>query len=163
MKHKTISLAALVFILTIFSLHAQSNEYQWNDNKISFNIPQTLTILQNTSNYYHAVSSDKLFSITMLPIEQTILDKNEWSSEVNSIARKLQFIGDQAKSGEFFKEGDLEGYYIIASPNHVEFYDYVIIALIQNSNTKEQFQAQIAYYKNDQSSALKILHSMQYN
>lgn len=153
MKKLSSIVLVCVFLTLTSSAFAQFTNYNWKDYGVSFAVPSTHRVLQNTADEF--ASEDNNTSLHLFPYnDASATPKGMIVSIVNELP-DLNILQEGA-----YKVGGYDGYWITCEESEHPGWQYWYIGFI-DPNSDVNFYAIIGYKKNN-AAAVKLAEQMSY-
>ncbi len=156
MRKNILSLFIVAFIactVTTKGLMAQTTKYNWTKYGVSFSVPSTHTIKQNTADVFE--SGDANTWIEMYPYE----DASE--TALGMVQKVASNGGFEIESEGAYESGGYDGYWIRCNTSQHPTWKFWIIGFI-DPNSSTNFYT-IIWWKKDNKAAYDIAYNMSYS
>ncbi len=146
--------SSLFTILSLFLLtntvHAQT-DMEWDTHGVGFSVPDNFKIETNNAEEFTA-SNDNLY-LSILPIQDETITKDDLSDAVDAFAKELKY--DRVQEGDEIDIDDFTGYYIKGRKDGA---NAVLLALLDKDSSTNLLVV-IVYADGYENNAIKIAKS----
>lgn len=159
MSTKFLLPAAFLLLFSVECLHAQT-AYEWDYYGIGFEVASDFDIVANNQSEFTAVSSDGLISVSLMPWSDASIDLDHLADATLQLAGELATFDQATVNGDFVDLGDLEGYFIVAATSDYQSYDFLLVALLIDTESDTNLVVAIGFEEGNEDEAIDILSSV---
>ena len=158
-KSFSIYLKVFAFALTTYCGTAQT-AYEWDYYGIGFEVASDFNVTANTASQFSAVSSDGLLSVSLVPWSDAQVTMDNLAEATVESALEMAVFDQAEVSGDYLDLGDLQGYFIVAATDDYYTYDFLLMALLLDSESDTNLSVAIGFMDGHSDEAIDILTSI---
>lgn len=134
--------------------------FEWDYHGIGFEVASDFRVQTNNQSEFTAVSSDGLLAVTLMPWSDASINLDDLAEATLSLAGEMATIDQSTVDGDAIDLGDLEGYFIVAATSDYKSYDYILVALLLDTESETNLVAVIGFQDGHDEEAIEILTSI---
>ena len=158
---KSISIINLTLLWFAMTIHLSAQTaYEWDYHGIGFEVASDFGVTVNNASQFSAISSDGLLSVTLVPWSDNRITLDNLAEATVQSALELAVFDQATVSGDALDLGDLQGYFIVAATDDYGSYDFLLMALLLDSESETNLSVAIGYMDGHVDEAIEILTSI---
>lgn len=134
--------------------------YVWEDYGIGFTVATDMIVDGSDMDAFTAVSSDGLISISLSPWADGYVDEEVLAEATLDVAMNMYFFDDSEVDGDYIEIDTFNGYYLIVAPSQSDAPDFMLIALLLDTESDTNLVAAIGFEDGLEDEAIAILSSL---
>lgn len=140
-------------------MFSYAQQYQWDQYGIGFQVARDFVVEENNANIFTATSSDDEIFISIEPWIDGNVSEDNIADAILELATEMKFYDGGEIAGEYIEVDDFNGYFIITAPNDYEDYDYVVVAILLDTESDTNLAICIGYDEGNFDEAAAIIGS----
>lgn len=142
------------------SLAFAQDTYEWDAYGVGFSVASDVIIQQSSSDSFTAVTSDGEIAINISPWLDETVDTDGLAEATISMAIELYAFDDSEVDGDYIEIDSFDGYYLIASQDGFDEPDYLLVAVLLDTESETNLIVVIGFDDGNDEEALDILTSL---
>ena len=134
-------------------------EYVWDSHGVGFSVAHDFEVMESTPNTFTAVSSDDELMISISPWSDADVTDDDLLDAVVELATELEYYHGEEVVGDNIEIDDFTGYYIITAPEDYDSYDYIIVAVLLDTESSTNLAVSVGFFEGNQEEAIDMLLS----
>lgn len=134
--------------------------YVWEDYGIGFTVATDMIVDGSDMDAFTAVSSDGLISISLSPWADGDVDEEVLAEATLDVAMNMYFFDDSEVYGDYIEIDTFNGYYLVVAPSQSDAPDFMLIALLLDTESDTNLVAAIGFEDGLEDEAIAILSSL---
>ena len=152
--------AALILTGLSASISLAQDSYEWDRYGIGFSVAEDMLIEENSDDAFTVVSPDGEIAVSISPWADGFVDEDSLAEAAISMAIDLYYIDDSEIDGDYIEIDSFNGYYVLAAPGTDEGPDFILLALLLDTESDTNIVAAIAFEDGNEYEAVDILESL---
>lgn len=136
------------------------DSYIWEDYGIGFSVAEDMLIEESNADTFTVVSSDGEIVVNISPWVDGSVDEETLADAAIEMAVDLYYIDDSELDGNYIDIDSFSGYYILAAPGDIEATDFMLFALLLDTESDTNLIVAIGFAGGNEDEAVEILESL---
>lgn len=146
--------------LTISATAALAQDtYVWEEYGIGFSVASDMVVDDSDPESFTATTSEDEISINITPWSDDSVDEDNLGEAALEMATELYLFDDSEVDGDYIEIDTFNGFYLIVAPSELDAPDFMIIALMLDTESDTNFVVAIGFEDGNDDEAIDVLNS----